>query len=443
MKDQPLFSLAAPGEDDAVVQDQDGLFQWMVQAWLRFSGPNTDRFSSSLAHQELLRRSRILSILLPLILIAAAIAAPTAVPVPTYWIPILSLLLLGLVAFVLNRVALISLSGIMLVLAVDTALTVLMVTLPHGIRNSNIPDFDIFLLSTLIGGIVLPRRFLLALVIFHISLILALFTLLPHDPLLTQEIQVNQQGLAYGELSDAFLLQVIGAAIAWLNAWSVSRALVRASKAEELAQVKEHISEQMRLQMEQKARLEYGILVLKEAHARFANGDYKARANLQDNELVSLAFSFNLLTERLNRITQTALEHMHTEQAFQQLFAAQDAIARGGALPSLPPTGTSVDKIYPWLRQFYQLRQMYSHCGRTIEKVHLALLRQSTQLTQLTLTLNQAHTNLWPMAEEGTLPFPTLEGLEKSQQMCRNVEEQGKLCLQETKQLQQVLKAPV
>ena len=181
----------------------------------------------------------------------------------------------------------------------------------------------------------------------------------------------------------------------------------------------------------------------KEAHARFANGDYKARANLQDNELVSLAFSFNLLTERLNRITQTALEHMHTEQAFQQLFAAQDAIARGGALPSLPPTGTSVDKIYPWLRQFYQLRQMYSHCGRTIEKVHLALLRQSTQLTQLTLTLNQAHTNLWPMAEEGTLPFPALEGLEKSQQMCRNVEEQGKLCLQETKQLQQVLKAPV
>lgn len=440
MTDRLFVSLEGSLENQEAVEERGSFFQRIARAWLRFSGPNRDRFSSSLADQERLRRSRILSALLPLVIIAAVIAAPTAIPVPTYWIPILLLVISGLFALLLNRAALIHASGIVLILAIDAALTLLMVTLPHGIRNSNIPDFDLFLIATLIGGVALPRRLLPFLAAFHILLIFLLFALLPHDPLLTREIQINQQGLAYGELSDAFLLQIIGTSIAWLSAWSVDRALLRASRAEELAKAQQYLRQQIQMQAEQNARLEYGIQVLKEAHARFANGDYKARANLHDNELASLAFSFNLLAERLNRVAQAAQDYERLEQAFQQLFAIQEAMIYRGTLQPLTPTGTLADRTYPWLKQSYQLRQLSTRCGEAVDQQRAALARQRTLLIQLTSALDQTHGAIQQVARDPKTLASALASLERSQQLCQQVEEQGKQCVRGTKQLEQLLK---
>lgn len=437
MNNQSLLSHKTFDKSEA--RARGSLFQRAARAWLRISGPNRDRFSSSLEDQERLRRSRILSALFPFILVAVLIAAPTAIPVVTYWIPIVSLLILSFIAFLLNRAALVNLSGLSIIFAIDSALVILIITLPTGIRNSNIPDFDLFLISTLIGGIILPRRLIPFLALFHIALIVALFAFFPHDPLLTEEIRVNQKGLAYGEISDAWLLQIVGGFIAWLNAWSVDRALLRASKAEELAQAQKELQEQIRQQMEQKERLEHGIAILKEAHARFSNGDYRARANLLDNELAPLAFSFNLMAERLNRVAQTAQEHTRLEQALQQLFAIQEGVVYGGVLQPLIPTGTPVDRIYLWLKQYYQLRQIYPRLGAAIEKLRLALTRQRTLLNQLASALDQTHAEI----RLGTSrPAASLDLMEKAQQLCGQVEEQGKTCLQETKQLDQLLKVP-
>lgn len=417
------------------------LLQKAWYAWLNVSGPRTAHFTNVLEDQERLRRSRLLSALLPFSLVAALITGPTAIPVPTYWIPIASLLLLSIIALLFNRAAYINLAGIFFILAIDVTLIVLMVTLPSGIRNSNIPDFDLFIIATLIGGIVLPRRVLPVLAFFHIATILALFIWLPHDPLLKQEVLVNQKGFAYAELSDAFLLQIVGATIAWLTAWSVDRALLRASRAEDLAKAQQRISEQTLQLSRQKERLEYGILVLKEAHARFANGDYKARANLQDNELASLAFSFNLLAERLNRIAQVAQEHERMELAFQQLFSAQDTIIHGGVLKPLYPTGTIVDRLHPWLKQYSLLRHAYTQCGTLLERMRLNLTRQRTLLTQLTSALDQAHGQVRLLLSENRSVWSSvLTSLEKAQQLCGQVEEQERNCLQETRLLEQQLR---
>ncbi len=440
MQDQSFFSPEASKTDKTTVHGRSGVFHRITRWWLRLSGPNRSRFGASLEDQERLRRSRILSALFPLVGLAVLITAPTAIPVPTYWIPILTLLLFGLIAFMLNRAALINLSGIFLILAIDASLAILMITLPHGIRNSNIPDLDFFLISILIGGIVLPRSLLPVLTLFHIALIVALFAMVPHDPLLTQEILVNQRGFAYSELSDAFLLQIVGATIAWLHSWSVERALLRASKAEELAEAHQRLNQQALMQVERKERLEYGINVLKEAHARFANGDYKARAHLQDNELASLAVSFNLLAERLNRIAQAAQEYVQVEQAFQQLFAIQEAVVYRGALQPLIPTGTLVDRIYPWLKQYYQLRQMFIRCSYALEKLRLLLTRQRTLLTQLSSFLGQTHSDIRLVTRDIRALSSTLEIVEKSQQLCDQLEEQGKLSLQEERLLEQLLK---
>jgi len=443
MKDQAFVLPELPPENSATAQEKDDLVRRAARAWLRFSGPSKEHFSSSLADQERQRRSHILSALFLLVIVAVGIIAPTAIPVPIYWIPIFSLILLSSLAFLLNRAARISLSASVFILAIDATLAILMMVLPHGIRNSNIPDFDLFLLATLIGGIVLPRRLLPFLAGFHILLIFLLFTSLPHDRLLTQEIQVNQQGFAYGELSDAILLQVVGAGIAWLNAWSVDRALVRASKAEDLARAHRRLNEYIRSQVKQRERLEHGITVLKDAHARFANGDYKARANLQDNELASLALSFNLLAERLTRIGQMVQEYARLDQAFQRLFAVRDALMHRGVLEPFASTGTLVDQIYPWLKQFYQMRLLSTRCGESAEKARLALTRQRTLVHQLLAALDQTHAEAQFLIKDEQLLAVAFAGVDKARQLCQQVEEQGKQCLQETRQLEQMLKVPL
>lgn len=426
--------------DNDAARKQGNFWQHLGFAWLRFSGPDQRHFNQSLEDQERLRRSRILSGLLFLMLVSVAIVIPTAIVAPTYWTAILIFLVFGFVAFFCNRATLINLGGLFVIFAIDATAITIMVTLPKGIGNSNIPDFDFFLIATLVGGIVLPRRILPFLALSHIILIFTLFSLLPHDPLLTKEIQINQGGSAYNELSDALLLQVIGAAIAWLNARSVDLALLRASKAEELAATQRSLSEQTKLQGEQMERLEYGIEVLKEAHARFANGDYRARAVLHANELAPLAISFNLLADRLNRIARDAQAWENLELAFQQLFAIQERVIYGGQLRPLLPTGTLVDKIYPWLKQYFLFRQVYNRCGVILEKARFALTRQRTVLTQLKSALDQVRLELRLIGTDASKLSPAFELIEKAQNLCNQIEEQGKLSLQETRQLDQILK---
>lgn len=440
MKDHLSGVLNAPVESNEVRQQPPNTFQRMTYIWLRLSGPNPDQFNDSLESQEQLRYSRILSVLHFLIAIAVGLFLPEAFFTPSLWLPLATVALLTLISLLCNRAGWITSSTILYILGVDTAITVLLVTLPQGLRNSNLSDFNLFLVATLAGGITLPRRLMLWLAIFHISLIVLLFTFLPHQQLLTQEIAQYGEGF-YGEINDAIVLQIIGAAIAWLNSWSVHKALLRASKAESLVELNQRLNEHMQLQVAQKANLEHGIQVLKEAHARFANGDYKARAILQDNELAPLALSFNLLAERLNRITSAALEQTRLEQAFQQLFAIRDAIIHRGILRPFTPTGTQVDQVHPWMIQFYQSRQLSAQYGKAAEKVRLTLLRQRVLVTQLKSTLDQTHVHTKTLSLETRELASAFEGIGRAQSLCLQVEEQGKLCLQETQQLEQQIKA--
>ncbi len=428
--------------EEGVQQEKMNIFQSLGKFWLHLTGPNPDGFSANIEDQERKRRSRLLSALFSLVLVVLIIAGPTAIPVPTYWIPIIAFILLSSIAIVFNRQANVTMSGIFYIFAIDAALTILLATTPHGIRNSNIPDFDLFIISTLIGGVVLPRRLIPFLATLHIIIIILLFTILPHDPLLQKEIAVNQGGFAYSEISDAFLIQIVSATIAWLGAWSVDKALLRANRAEDLAEARKRLGEQAQLIVKQKERLDYGITVLKDAQARVANGDYRARAKLQQNELSSLAISFNLMAERLHRISRVAQEYTRIETGLQQLVELQDTISHGGALKPLPATGTLVDRLYPAVQRYYYLRSMASRSGSSLDKVRSNLTQQEALLAQLTSALAQAHSlaQLTDASRTSSPQFSFIEPLTTAQQLCVQIKDQEKRCVQETKALEQMLK---
>src|SRR6185312_12144332 len=111
------------------------------------------------------------------------------------------------------------------------------------------------------------------------------------------------------------------------------------------------------------------------------------------------------------------------ELAFRQLFALQEEVVYGGNLRPLPPTGTLVDRIYPWLRQYFLFRQVYNRCGVVLEKARFALTRQRGVLSQLQSALDQMHVALRRMDTDTYRLSPTLELIERAQNLCTQVEE--------------------
>jgi hypothetical protein len=215
----------------------------------------------------------------------------------------------------------------------------------------------------------------------HIGLVVAIFNLKPHDIYLQDGIRDYFNNQPYTAIVNAILLQVSGAGISWLHAWSVNRAIVRASRAEELAEARAHIDVQARQIADQKARLEQGIRVIQEVQARVANGEYSARVSLQNNELLPLGVSFNLMAERLGRVERIEQEYQRLENALQQLYDTCDKVARG--LPPATPraTGTMADRVFPFLVRLHQLSAQLNEGSALAEDLRAVLERQIAHLS--------------------------------------------------------------
>jgi hypothetical protein len=357
--------------------------------WLLLTGPNPYNFSSSIADQERLRRAHLLSALFPLSIVALFLFLPDAILDSTGWPPIILLLVIATCSLFFNRKGWCILSGLTYIFAIDAAIVFLLITEPHGIRNSNIPDLDLFIMSILITSIILPRSVLLGGTLFHIFLVVTLFIMLPHDPLLSKEIQVNQSGMAYSEISDTLRLLVFGSMVGFLTSYSVDKALARASRVEELAQTRASLQEKNQLIFEQNQRLEYGINVIKETLSRSANKDYSVRAILTNNELAPLAMGLNLMIERLSRMQRIEQEHHRLEQALHQLLEMRARIARNDPyVPSYHTTGTITDQMYLLFERYHHLVHFVMKYQQTREYIQVQRANRNTQTSQLTYLLS-------------------------------------------------------
>lgn len=351
--------------------------------WVWLTGPRTEHFSKDLAAQERLRRARLISALLLLLVAVLCFFVPSAVGgYSLAWMQMLIMASCGVLAAALNRSGQVTLSALVMTLLVDITLLQFILSLP-AFNTTNLADLDLFMLAVLIGGILLPRWLIISTSAGQIAIILLLFYLKPHDPILDAEIAKYEAGLGYAALTDPLLLQICGATIALLYAWSVERALLRANRAEELAQARVHISVQARQITEQKERLEHGIALLQEAQARVANGEYSARIELQGNELLPVAISFNLMAERLSRNQRIQQAYQNLEQAVQHLLEALVTLEQNAALVKFSPTGTLVDLVFPYLARLRTLTIALHQSVPLAEEASLMLQRQQHHLAHL------------------------------------------------------------
>jgi hypothetical protein len=371
-----------PGEQQPPPRpERAGPLRRFWNAWLWLTGPRPERFASGITGQEGLRRSRLVSALLLLVTISMAMVIPSAIAIPGFWQVILLLGGLALLAALLNRIGQVSLGGLTVILLTDLSIIQTILMRPYGLTNSTLSDLYLLVISILIAGMILPNLLIPITGGIQIAISLAIFYILPHDTLLTQEIRKVDGNQDYTAILGPILLLICSTGIVWLYAWSVERAIWRADRAEELAAARAHIDEQARQIAAQKQRLEEGIQTIQEVQARVANGEYSARVSLQGNELLPLGVSFNIMAERLSRVERIEQEYQRLENALQLLLDACDMLARGTTPISLRATGTPVDRVFPFLTRLQQLSTQLAQGSTLAEDLRSVLERQIEHLS--------------------------------------------------------------
>lgn len=308
------------------------LWNW----WSVVTGPRKDAFKADIFAQERLRRARLVSALLILIGMVVLLLIPSTYPSsPSIWVPIFILSAGAVIIALFNRAGYTTLSSIFYVLLVDIALTGFFYFKPTPALNStNMTALDLFVLAVLVGGVILPRALILLTGILQILLICMIFFLRPHDASLVALIEFA--GNVYVALAPTIVLQVVGTGLAWLHAWSVERALIRASQAEELAEARAQLNQQALLTEQQKQRLEEGIKAILEIHRQVAVGNLAARVPVhEDQELWQVGHALNLLLMRIQQQTQSYRFLQTTNQEIERLVHVLDATPPG-VQPALP-----------------------------------------------------------------------------------------------------------
>ena len=219
---------------------------------------------------------------------------------------VLGLVICG-VAMLFNRGGEAIVSSILLIVVIDLGCGLMLLTSPMGLDVANLPVFDVLIVSELIAVSLLPAASVFPIALGNILFILGDIAFQPHTPALNQLLA---SGMTYDVIIQPIGLQIIVAVVTYLWVRNALRAIARADRAEEVAELK-------RRDAQRTHQLETGIQQLLQTQVRAANGDLMARVNLgQDNMLWQVGVSLNML---LTRLQKAGREASRAEYENQQL----------------------------------------------------------------------------------------------------------------------------
>ena len=309
--------------------------------WLRLTSSGWDRPLVTIEDRELARRSRLTSYIILGLIAGDLILIPVGGGDPTSLVAIIIVGIGLMIAAVLNRNGWIVAAGTLLVLLVCGGIMGSLVASPLGLSVDDLPAFDLLAVTVVIAASILPRAAAFYMAAFDILLICLVFFVKMHASDLQTDIYYYgsyAQGSAV-LLARPITLQIILAVVAYLWVRGTDDAIRRADRAEEIAAMEHAIADQKR-------QLDIGVQQILETHVRVANGDFTARAPLnQENVLWQIAASLNNLLTRLQRSGQAEYQLRRTDEELRRLaLAIRDAQA--GRHPIWPaPAGTSADLI--------------------------------------------------------------------------------------------------
>jgi hypothetical protein len=210
-----------------------------------------------------------------------------------------------------------------------------------------LPIYDLFVIPIILVSLVGDRRSTWAFAFIAIAFVVGDFMVEPHTPHTVAKgisfddinYAIAHFGGVWGVVNRHVAMLFFAALFGWMGARSVDLAIARADRAEEIARLEHAIVEQTR-------QLEQGIEAIRQTHARVANGDYSARAPLnQEHILWQIAYSLNNLIQRLQRNSDAEHLLVRTKGEVERLVQEIQR-AKVGLVPVWPqPSSTPLDPV--------------------------------------------------------------------------------------------------
>ena len=309
--------------------------------WWRLTLPMEPGPGASFAERERARRGRLISVLLLLALLIEVGAFFQYIVVdsdhPAMQYTLGGALAATVVSVLLNRRGFAGAAGALLVALADVPLAGIPATAFGGqLDVLHLPAFYLLAGSVLVAASVLPPWSVFLVAVANCALVEMSILALPHTPALAQVLASNNAQQVY---AGPVVMQGIVALVAYLWASSVHTALLRADRAEEIAELE-------RREVERTHELEEGVQHLLSVHVRMANGDFNVRVPpVRDPLLWRVGASLNNLIARFARLAQMEFLLRRTQEEARRL--AETIVARSGGRQMVwpAPSGTPLDEV--------------------------------------------------------------------------------------------------
>ena len=284
--------------------------------------PLTDSLvQSSTAHPTIIKRKsqrllrehvhgkKVVNVILLVIALSQLIALPGALLMKSA--ASIGTVVLGLVlcavALLFNQMGKVTVVSILLITVVALGCGLMLLTTPMGLDVSDLPTFDLLVVSELIAVSLLTPISVFPVAISNVVFIAADLLLQPRTPGLQMMLTSS---MGFNAVAQPISLQIVVAVVSYIWVRSALRAMARADRAEEIAELQQREAELQRREAERQQHLDAGIQHLSQVLVKAANGDRTARAQMnQDNMLWRVGNSLNLLLTRLMRIGQIEQEN--------------------------------------------------------------------------------------------------------------------------------------
>ncbi len=345
-KEQTIPGLQNTGAQSMVTRR--GLVGW----WLNLTAPRWPAQPIPIKERERLRKAELtsFSILAIFAFLLALVSNSLAHAATAQAVMLMGAFLL--IAAILNRAGWTRTAAYLVPSVLMVLLAITVIRGPGGgLQLMGLPIYDLFVIPIILVSLVGDRRATWVFSFIAIAFVVGDFLVEPHTPISVANgvsfddinYAIAHFGGVWGVINRHVAMLFFAALFGWLGARSVDYAIARADRAEEIARLEHAIAEQTR-------QLEQGIEAIRQTHARVANGDYSARAPLnQDHILWQIAYSLNTLIQRLQRNENAEHQLARTKAEIERLVQEIQR-AKIGLPPLWPrPCGTPLD---PLLQEF-------------------------------------------------------------------------------------------
>ncbi len=203
-----------------------------VAYWFRFTAPETSPVAASLIDKEVVRRGKLTSIVLSIILSVAVCNIPVIVSMGNILLTIVYACILFFIAIAapLNRRGKTTLAGLVVIGNIEIALLAILLIYPGGLNISALPLLSFLIMPTLLAVSMLPAWSVFPVALTNISIIYGSIYFLPKAPALQALLSSSPQTI----FGMPIILQLIVSAISFLWVRGTLQGIKEADRADEL-----------------------------------------------------------------------------------------------------------------------------------------------------------------------------------------------------------------